>query len=74
MNKEDLTELDYFMEEKYTVEPHKQQGFQGRVWLLVSPNNCSSSEYAAMFSKQSGFATLVGERTGGDGIGLTQLT
>jgi len=30
MNKEDLAELDYFMEEKYTVGPHNQQGFQGR--------------------------------------------
>lgn len=70
MNQNDLAKLDYFMEENYTVTPHNQQGFQGRVWLLVSGNNYSSSEYAAMFSKRSGFATLVGEKTGGDGIGV----
>lgn len=70
MNQEDLAMLDYFMEEKYTVSPNDQQGFHGHIWLLVSENNYSSSEYAAMFSKQSGFTTLVGERTGGDGIGV----
>lgn len=70
MNQSDLAELDYFMEETYTIEPSTKQGFQGQLWLLVSSNNYSSSEYAAMFSKQSGFATLVGEHTSGDGIGV----
>jgi hypothetical protein len=69
LNQDDLSELNYFMEETYKVEPNSN-GFKGRIWLLVSPNNYSSSEYSAMFSKQSGFATLVGERTGGDGIGV----
>jgi hypothetical protein len=70
INHEDLAGLDYFMQENYTVKPSSKKSFQGRIWLLVSENNYSSSEYAAMFSKQSGFATLVGEKTGGDGIGV----
>ena len=40
---------------------------------MVNENVFSSSEYAAMFSKATGFATLVGERTGGDGIGSDPL-
>jgi len=68
---EDLKDLDFFTQDECTVEPLKRQkNFKGKVWLLVGPNNYSSSEYAAMFSKYSGFATLVGEQTGGDGIGV----
>lgn len=70
VNKEDLSQMDYFMKETYLIKPNHQSEFNGKIWLLVSPRNYSSSEYAAMFSKQSGFATLVGEKTGGDGIGV----
>lgn len=69
INRNDLADMDYFGDDLYTVHP-SGEGFQGQIWLLVSENNYSSSEYAAMFSKQSGFATLVGTQTGGDGIGV----
>lgn len=70
MNSEDLKELDYFCAGMYEVEPlYESKVFKGKIWLLVSEMNYSSSEYAAMFSKHSGFATLVGCNTGGDGIG-----
>lgn len=68
LNPEDAADCDWFLREDYTVEP-TGAGFDGKIWLLVSENNYSSSEYAAMFSKASGFATLVGRRTSGDGIG-----
>lgn len=68
LNPEDAADCDWFLLEDYTVKP-AGEGFSGKVWLLVSENNYSSSEYAAMFSKASGFATLVGRTTGGDGIG-----
>lgn len=68
---DDRKDMDYFSQADYTIEPlNEQKGFKGKIWLLVSSNNYSSSEYAAMFSKHSGFATLVGEQTGGDGIGV----
>lgn len=51
----------------------QQPAFTGRVWLLVGPNNYSASEWFAVFCKDFGFATLVGQRTGGDGIGITPL-
>lgn len=69
INQSDLADMDYFNKEVYTVQP-SGNGFPGRIWLLVSENNYSSSEYAAMFSKHSGFATLVGAQTRGDGIGV----
>ncbi len=68
LNREDAADCDWFLREDYTIEP-TGDGFGGKIWLLVSENNYSSSEYAAMFSKASGFATLVGRRTSGDGIG-----
>lgn len=68
LNPEDAADCDWFWREDYTVEP-TGAGFDGKIWLLVSENNYSSSEYAAMFFKASGFATLVGRRTSGDGIG-----
>lgn len=70
MNQQDLRELDAFYAQTYTVTPlADEKCLKGRLWLLVGPNVFSSSEYAAMFSKATGFATLVGQRTGGDGIG-----
>ena len=56
-----------------TKETLTVPGFDGKIWLLVSENNYSSSEYAAMFSKASGFATLVGRTTSGDGIGTDPI-
>lgn len=47
--------------------------FKGNIYLLVDKNVYSSSEVFASFSKQTGFATLIGERTGGDGIGSDPL-
>ena len=43
--------------------------FEGRIWLLVGPQIYSASESFAVFCKETGFAKLVGEQTGGDGIG-----
>ena len=68
LNREDAADCDWFWREDYVVEP-AGDGFDGKIWLLVSENNYSSAEYAAVFSKESGFATLVGRTTSGDGIG-----
>jgi len=47
--------------------------FSGKIWLLVSETSYSSSESFAMFCKQTGFATLVGTNTGGDGGGMDPI-
>ena len=54
-----------------TVEPDEDSvKYSGRVFLLVDDQVCSSADLFAAFSKASGFATLVGGVTGGDGIGF----
>lgn len=41
--------------------------YTGRIWLLVDDSVYSAAENFAFFCKNSGFATLVGTPTGGDG-------
>lgn len=48
--------------------------FSGKFWLLVGPNVYSASESFAVLCKDTGFATLVGQTTGGDGIGIDPMT
>lgn len=74
INQEDLKDLDLFETIEYKIEPTSNQKIlNGKLWMLVSKNVFSSSEYAAMFSKATKFATLVGTETGGDGIGSDPL-
>lgn len=47
--------------------------FSGKFWLLVGPRVYSSSENFAIICKDTGFATLVGQATGGDGIGIDPM-
>ena len=46
------------------------QGFQGRVYLLVGPENSSATFALADLAKRSGAAVLVGQATGGNQRGL----
>lgn len=56
------------------VKPNKDSiRFKGKIYLLVDRGVYSSAEAMASFSKESGFATLIGERTGGDGIGFDPM-
>ena len=67
----DLKDVDYYLESTVTENPKPgaEKLFRGRIWMLVSDAVYSSSEWAAIVSKATGFATLVGTQTGGDGIG-----
>jgi hypothetical protein len=62
-----------YYESIMTVKSRNYVGFKGKIYLLVDRGVFSSSEKFAAFSKDSGFATLVGETTGGDGIGSDPL-
>lgn len=55
------------------IKPKNPVGFKGKIFLLVDRNVFSSSETFAMFAKYSKWATLVGEKTGGDGIGVDPI-
>ncbi|WP_087064373.1 S41 family peptidase [Intestinibacillus massiliensis] len=74
-NRKDLGDVDYFIKQEMTESPSagQEKMFKGRIWLLVSGRVYSSSEWAAMVSKATGFATLVGTQTGGDGIGTDPI-
>lgn len=41
--------------------------YQGKIWILVNDKVYSASENFVMFCKNTGFATLIGTTTGGDG-------
>lgn len=74
MNQDDLRELPLAMAEESVVMPlYEEKLLKGRLWMLVDGAVFSSSEYAAMMTKATGFATLVGTPTGGDGIGSDPL-
>lgn len=59
----------YYSENTTNYNPENSIGFNGKIFLIVDGSVFSSSEAFATFSKSTGFATLIGERTGGDGIG-----
>jgi len=67
--KELINEKYYIGNSMDTIIPHSPIGFKGKIFLLVSRKVFSSSEGFAQFCKTTGWATVVGERTGGDGIG-----
>jgi len=81
---EQLTSLEWFKPDLYTgvtsflrqpltVSPEDSVSFEGRVFLLVDDAVYSSAESFAVWAKATGWATLVGTRTGGDGIGFDPL-
>lgn len=65
--------FDCYWISSQTINPIDSIDFNGKIYLLV--DNCvySASESFAAFCKESGFATLVGETTSGDGIGIDPL-
>lgn len=70
LNREGIEAATHFVESTLTASPGAYRSpFRGRVWVLVGPRVYSASESFAVFCKETGFATLVGQTTGGDGIG-----
>ena len=70
LNREGLEAATHFVESPLHVDPAPERAaFHGRVWLLVGPAVYSASESFSVFSQATGFATLVGRQTSGDGIG-----
>ncbi len=57
-------------ERKQNTYPSARNPYQGRVYLLVDAANSSATFYLARLAKECGFATLVGQETGGSRRGL----
>jgi len=60
---DDLSAMDYMFTDTIAVWP--RGNFNGKIWMLVGPYMFSASQTVATFAESSGFATLVGETTGG---------
>jgi len=58
----------YFVSLTESVVPNNPVKFKGKVYLLVDGGVYSAAESFASFAKSTGWATLVGTTTGGDGI------
>ncbi|KYH32058.1 peptidase family S41 [Clostridium tepidiprofundi DSM 19306] len=63
----------YYTERIIDLEPNNSVGFKGKIFLLVDHYVFSSAEAFASFAKGTNLATLIGEKTGGDGIGANPL-
>lgn len=65
-----INDFDYYSTFTAKVSPNKDSiKYEGKIYLLVDKYVYSSSEMMASFAKESEMAILVGEKTGGDGIG-----
>ena len=62
------TELKSFVISTNDVVPNNPVKFKGKIYLLVDGDVYSAAESFASFAKSTGWATLVGSTTGGDGI------
>ena len=67
------SDFKYYKLSTSQIKPKNPVGFKGKIYLLVNSLVYSSSETFASFAKGSGFATLVGGKTGGDGMGIDPL-
>lgn len=72
--KELLQKFDYYNISPAVINPNEDSiKFKGKIYLLVNSSVYSSSEMMASFCSETNLATLVGERTGGDGIGTDPM-
>jgi C-terminal processing protease CtpA/Prc len=55
------------------LEGKRKRPFAAKIYMLVNRDVFSSSEMFAAWAKASGWAVIVGEQTGGDGIGVDPL-
>ena len=67
------TDFQNYIKNAITLTPEAGKEFRGRIYMLVDGGVYSSADAWAGFAKSTGWATLVGERTGGDGIGIDPL-
>ncbi|MDR3594359.1 S41 family peptidase [Clostridium sp.] len=63
------SDFRYYYVSSYELEPQNSIGFNGKIYLLIDHNNFSATNQFANFCKDTGFATLIGEKTSVDGIG-----
>lgn len=73
MPNEVRTDFNSYFQVNKIIESKRASNFNGKIYLLVDKNVFSSSESFAIFAKDSGFATLIGQVTRGDGGGVSPI-
>jgi hypothetical protein len=63
----------YYYMDRQTIESTATQIKYKKIYVLMDNSNFSSSESFVHFCKATGFATLVGQRSSGDGIGFDPI-
>lgn len=72
LNEDDVAMLDNFYLSGMTIHPSLDEpAFKGKIWLLIDRAVFSASEEFTVFCKQTGFATVVGKTTSGNGLGMS---
>lgn len=69
----EASEFKYFTETKSVIEPKGCLKFEGKIYLLVNDKVFSAAETFASFAKVTGWATVVGSPTRGDGNSLESI-
>ena len=64
-----LQSANYFIKSTNQFSKQEPEMFKGKIWTLIGEKVYSSAETFSMFCKKTGFATLVGQTTGGNGMG-----
>lgn len=67
---EAMTDFSKVRKLETVIESSDLCNFEGNIYLLVDGKVYSSSESFAIFAKETGFATVIGAVTGGDGGGI----
>jgi len=69
----DMQRMNYGFRTLETVGPRAhypnfctEPTFQGKIWLLIGPDTGSAAQVSAWATRETGFATLVGEISGGN--------
>lgn len=73
VNRLGITHFIEFENEYHWSSKFSQDILNAKRWVLIDNQVYSSAESFANFCKVTGWATLVGRRTKGDGIGLTPI-
>lgn len=63
----------YLVSDTNVIEPKNNIDFNGKIFLLVNKGVYSSAEGLAVFCKSTNWATVVGETTSGDGVGVDPI-
>ena len=72
---EEIKTKDYLLRQTEIIISPNPEGrlYKGNIFLLVDKEVYSSAETLAYFCKSTGFATIVGQKTSGDGVGTDPL-